>query len=429
MKIACVRQSLAILGLIAGVGLIAPVFAEDSQALDYKYYFDLYGIEVENNAGVDIQFPTWAKPNPDQDITDLSYRVNDVLPFAEDRNAPKYIVYPKHGIVVPVVLPNASDKALIDRGEMFNHFPYLQVGALHYFGFDPQQGYGNMVIAWHSSYNKSDPGRYKTTFQALPISRAGDKVFVYIKNKSGTYDFFQYKITKSFRTDKYNVGIMQHTPDEFTLTTYGCYPIGSNEERWVNVATLTSKKLAQSDLKVERVHTSADEEAPSLVGEKITATKVPVVATNVITKQILARAISHAYDSAKESLPKEARLTISDLITARATYQARDAQTVVTDTNTVAVTEHESAEQQPTTIVQSAKDIIAELLRPKMSLQQEIIINARAKHVITSSSPDQIEEFIKKLQTKKSTLAGSTDKVSLWKDVIISHLLEQLTNK
>lgn len=232
-----------------------------AEGTDYTYYFDLYDVEVINAPGVDITYPSWAKPNPEENITDLSYWVYDVLPYPEDRNASKYIVYPKHGIVVPVLIPNEQDQALIAQGEMFDHFPYLEKGALHYFGYDPHQGYGNMVIAGHSSYNKSSPGNYKTTFQALPISREGDKIFVYLKNKQGSFDLFEYTITESYRTHKYDVGILQHTPDSYTLTTYGCYEIGSNEDRWINVAKLSLQKLAHSTLSSDRMHTSADEES------------------------------------------------------------------------------------------------------------------------------------------------------------------------
>jgi len=94
----------------------------------------------------------------------------------------------------------------------------------------------------------------------------------------------------------------------------------------------------------------------------------------------------------------------------------------------VKAVEHSSAGEtttQPT--VFSAAEIIASLLRPKMSLHQEIIIDARARQTIATRSPVQLQEFISQLETKKENLVGKTDKVSLWKDVIISHLLSKLT--
>ncbi len=420
MEMSMVRSWLTMLGFMTIMGLWLPTIAQAQEGTDYKYYFEAYGVEVLNNPGVEIEYPTRARPNPEQNITDLSYWVNDVLPYAEDRDEDRYIVYPKHGIVVPVLTPNATDQKLIDQGEMFNHYPYLEEGALHYFGYDPHQWIGNMVIAGHSSFNKSAGGNYKTTFQALPISKAGEKIFVYLKNSKGTFDFYEYTISDSFRTNRFNVSIMEHTPDEYTLTTYGCYVIWSNEERWVNVAKMTSKKFAQSDLSVESMHASADDKPASLVGE--------TVATNTISKQMMARAVSNAYENKITTAPWTTRLTIAQKISARLATQARDAQEAVTVPEEVKAVEHSSAGEtttQPT--VFSAAEIIASLLRPKMSLHQEIIIDARARQTIATRSPVQLQEFISQLETKKENLVGKTDKVSLWKDVIISHLLSKLT--
>jgi len=59
---------------------------------------------------------------------------------------------------------------------------------------------------------------------------------------------------------------------------------------------MTSKKFAQSDLSVESMHTSADDEEPaSLVGE--------TVATNTISKQMMARAVSNAYENKITTAP------------------------------------------------------------------------------------------------------------------------------
>lgn len=214
---------------------------------------------------------------------------------------------------------------------------------------------------------------------------------------------------------------MEHTPDEYTLTTYGCYVIGSNEERWVNVAKMTSKKFAQSDLSVESMHTSADDEEPgSLIGE--------TQATNTISKQMMARAVSNAYENKITAAPGTTRLTIAQKISARLATQARDAQEAVTAPEEATTIEHSAAGEattQPT--VFSAAEIIASLLRPKMSLHQEIIIDARARQTIATRSPAQLQEFITQLEVKKESLVGNTDKVSLWKEVIISYLLSKLT--
>lgn len=83
---------------------------------------------------------------------------------------------------MPVLTPNQSDADLIRAGKAFNHYPYLEKGALHYFGTSPSRGAGNLSIAAHSSYLKQDPGRYKTVFQALPITNIGDTIWYFEKN-------------------------------------------------------------------------------------------------------------------------------------------------------------------------------------------------------------------------------------------------------
>lgn len=131
--------------------MIAPCFSQT-----YQDYFAQYGVEIAPEGGADYAYPERAQPDASQTIVDLSYRVHDVLPFDQDKNAGMYMVIPKAGIVFPVVLPTSDDKTLIDNGEVFDHFKYLTKGALRYYGNK------NKIFAVHSSYKKSDTGRYKT---------------------------------------------------------------------------------------------------------------------------------------------------------------------------------------------------------------------------------------------------------------------------
>lgn len=276
------------------------IFAQyDGPASDYQYYFDKFDIEVVHNSAVEIEYPSWAAPNPAQDQTDLSYWVNDVLPYAEDRDEDAYLVYPKHGIVVPVLRPTADDQAQIDMGEMFNHYPYLEQGALHYYGYSPDEAISNMVIAAHSSFKKNSKGNYKTIFQALPISREGDKIFYYGKNSQGNYDFYEYTIAESFETDKYNVSILGYDGGQTpTLTTYGCYKIGSNQDRWINIAKLTDTRLSQSSTESVAARLShsfqaehAAPEEPPLSLASATEQVAPTKDTTVDTSQDSLRAV------------------------------------------------------------------------------------------------------------------------------------------
>lgn len=214
-------------------------FRTSSQVYDHNYYFELYDIEVLERTDAEIEYPFWVAPNPEQNITDLNHRV-ETLPYSQDKNRYWYVVYPKHGLTVPLDTPSMSDINKIQSGQAFNHYPYLEDGALHYRGSSPMEWNGNMVIAAHSSFGKSEPWRYKTAFQVLPISRAGEHIFVYIQNNSWSYDMYDYVIESSFRSDIHNTAVLAQPTDKKQLTTYGCYVIWSNAERWINQAILVS---------------------------------------------------------------------------------------------------------------------------------------------------------------------------------------------
>lgn len=248
-----------------------------AQEATIDYYFKKYAVEFVYSPAVETAFPSWAVPDAQQEKTDLNYWVNDVLPFTQDKHANRYLVYPKSGIVLPILVPTADDAAKIKNGEVFNHYPYLEQGGLFYYGSAPSEGKGNMVIAAHSSFGKDKAGRYKTIFQALPITRIGDKVFYYEKNSAGSFDLYEYTITDSFETDKTNVSILKQNNSIETLTTYGCYKIGTNDARWVNVATLSKKSSAFVSLTPGQQHTSAPALPPTP-----TTTTTPSVAPQVI---------------------------------------------------------------------------------------------------------------------------------------------------
>ena len=216
----------------------------------HEYYFQMHGVETVDNPSVETTYPERAQPDDTQSITDLSHWL-DILPYEQDMNRYGYVVYPEHGIVTPFDTPSADDTQKIKNGKKFDHYPYLDNGALHYRGKDPTQWTAwNMVIAAHSSYLKDKPWRYKTVFQALPISSTGDKIFVYMKNENNTiyntetqkieesYDLYIYEIQKSFRTDMRDISVLSQDTNEQMLTTYGCYIIWSNSERRINQAIL-----------------------------------------------------------------------------------------------------------------------------------------------------------------------------------------------
>lgn len=288
------NSRLAYLATLSAIILLSPSwgwpFAYAEEIHNYDYYFKKYSVEVVYSPSVDTAFPSRAKPDEQQDNTDLNYWVQDVLPFVQDKTADRYLVMPLAGIVLPILTPSPDDQTKIAQGETFDHYHYLEQWGLFYYGSAPSTSVGNMVIAAHSSYAKSKAWRYKTIFQGLPISRAGDKVFYYEKNNAWSYDFYEYTITDSFETDKYNTAILKQDVTTPTLTTYGCYKIGTNDARWVNVATLTSTKKAFVTLTPPQEHAAAPlpvavPKTPALTTQSAPSTTTPPPPTTPPTAQ------------------------------------------------------------------------------------------------------------------------------------------------
>ncbi len=244
------------------------LFGVQNEQSHREYYFELFDIQTVRHPSIESEYPTWAVPDESQSILDLQYWV-DTIPFDGAYDAESYLVYPKHGITVPIHTPNDQDVDKIFNGEVFNHYPYLDKGWLHYRGNNPQMGNGNMVIAAHSSYIKDAPWNYKTVFQALPISKTGDSVYLYLKNERWTYDLYTYLITDSFETSLHDISILGQDYDKKTLTTYWCYIIWSNADRWVNQAILESEWWSYT--LVANTNTSTHEAAEAQIQQKTSA--------------------------------------------------------------------------------------------------------------------------------------------------------------
>jgi LPXTG-site transpeptidase (sortase) family protein len=167
------------------------------------------------------------------------------IPHKQDHNASQYVVIPRLWVVAPIaVIPNASpDYKFVTQWLSIDFNQYLQNGVVHY----PGSSFGstwNVVLAGHSSYRKSDSGRYKTIFASLPLLEFGDQIRVYVKNAQWTYDRYRYMVQKSFQTTPTNVDILKNT-DTQMITLFTCVPIGTVFDRRVVQATLMrpAKKL------------------------------------------------------------------------------------------------------------------------------------------------------------------------------------------
>lgn len=202
--------------------------------------FSNNNIKVVKSDDVDFEYPKRANTsNISKDVW-LKYRIDNVVPYAEDKHSNAYLVYPNVWIIVPVLQTSSEDNDLINKWQNFDHLKYLEKWSLWYYGEAPSVAKWNMVIAAHSSYYKSDPGRYKTVFQALPISQKWDIIQYFEKNNEWNYDLYEYEIIASFETPKSNTSILLYNNDDkYYLTTYWCYPLWTEENRWVNQSVLT----------------------------------------------------------------------------------------------------------------------------------------------------------------------------------------------
>lgn len=199
-------------------------------------------IEVIRWANRTVDYPERAKPDIDYKNQNIEYRMNEVLPYDEDRNKDAYIVYPKLGVIVPVLTINEEDKKLVREKKWFDHYKYLEWWSLHYVWNSPSQWDGNMVIAGHSSFFANDPGKYKTAFQAVALSDIGDNIRYYEKDSEWNYDRYDYIIDTIDQVSTKDTSILYPKNMWKELTTYTCYPFWSTANRKFNKASFVGKR-------------------------------------------------------------------------------------------------------------------------------------------------------------------------------------------
>ncbi|MBS9775121.1 DUF11 domain-containing protein, partial [Candidatus Gracilibacteria bacterium] len=176
--------------------------------------------------------------------TDINHWLQ-VLP-EQDKHLDKYIVLPKSGLVMPIQTVQKKSLSYTNfiYGKEENFKSYLHNGAVE-IPATSKKGYGeegNKVIAGHSSYWKKDNGRYSTHFQKIITTSIGEEVWIYEKNtKTGLFERYVYKITKSYNTDKSDISVLYPTREKI-LTLFTCTPIGGISGRWIVRAEYVDKK-------------------------------------------------------------------------------------------------------------------------------------------------------------------------------------------
>lgn len=165
-----------------------------------------------------------------------------------DHNDPMYLVIPTEGIVTPInnyAMGSAEyEEGLNGQGGSTNG---LINGVQHFPGTAMPGQKGNSFIYGHSSDYAYKQGMYNTIFRTLPQVDAGEEVWAYVRQADGSYKRFVYRVSQSYKTDKYDTGtLLPGNGKSMTLST--CVPIGSDAERWIVRAELVGGETSAVDM-------------------------------------------------------------------------------------------------------------------------------------------------------------------------------------
>jgi len=221
------------------------------------------GVRIIQNPLINLVPPTWARPWTSEDPY---VWISEVLPYEEDKNEDEYIVIPSLWVVVPLsYVPQWSEDYLdiVKDGTQIkdfslqgwkNYLKYLDEWVMQYPGTLPawlsagsnKEYTGNTVIFGHSSYWKSNEGKYDTIFWLLPTLDVWEEVWLFTRKNTSTatskweYKLRKHTIEKSYNTSPDDTEILSQewyaTPH---LTLFTCTPIGWISGRWIINAKLT----------------------------------------------------------------------------------------------------------------------------------------------------------------------------------------------
>ena len=282
---------------------VGNVFSFSSQAEIQQFYLDGFAaknVPVIADPTVQITIPAYIQPDLSQSNLDIDYWIS-TLP-AKYQSESEYFIYPKAGIVIPIVNFSPEDKRIVDQWLAVDHFPYLERWAVHHRWKKPQQGKGNFTIAGHTSFEKDLPGDFKTNMQWIILANPWDTVIYVHKESPSTWKRYIYTVHQSFETTPDNVSILLDNPAvEHELTVYGCSPIGTTEKRRVIKSTLQSvDTIVIGDDTKQALHASApDQKSPDTLSWTIVEKQIPKITPEQIdTKEI------KQVDTAEEKLRK-----------------------------------------------------------------------------------------------------------------------------
>lgn len=182
-------------------------------------------VKVLKWASLAYEQPDRATPfSLDQAPDTITYR-KSILPYQEDQDADMYIVLPTLGIVAPIIIlsEDSWDYQQMFAWNQININKYLIRWVLLHAGTWIPGEVWNPVIFGHSNFYKNKLGDYKTIFADIMNLDVGhhDEIWIFVKQKNGTYDLRKFSIQASYETVPEDIGVMKPQGGK-EITVYAC---------------------------------------------------------------------------------------------------------------------------------------------------------------------------------------------------------------
>jgi len=172
-----------------------------------------------------------AKPEGLEKLSQSAFGLNILAPDPTSINFAQtfYISIPSIGINRLPIKPN------VDSTSESSYLSVLETSLAHFksTGLPISDVGNNMVIYGHSASMNYNPQRTSPilAFSFLPELKIGDEIIIEINNQTYRYKMFRSKIVNPDDTS-----IITGTKGRGTLTLFTCFPLGSNDQRYVAVA-------------------------------------------------------------------------------------------------------------------------------------------------------------------------------------------------
>lgn len=184
--------------------------------------------------GFEYQKPDRFQPvSLEQAPEEVTYWVNEVLPYEQHRYADQYLVIPTMWAVMPVVeVPYGSaDYEAMKHGREIDINKYLQNGILHFPHSADAGQEGKFFAFGHSNGLESRPGEFNAILaNVMGLEAWVDQVWIF-KKIAGKFQLFKYRVTNSYETDPGNVNVMKRDGQWADLAISACENI--LEGRWI----------------------------------------------------------------------------------------------------------------------------------------------------------------------------------------------------